>query len=92
MIDVRLRDGSGIALASELAALPEPPRIVLVSADPDAASPDGVRRWRVRPRHVPARNLSASSAEVAISQPSTSLGDRHGVGTAVRFPGTICGW
>ena len=44
MIDVGLPDGSGIALASELAALPGPPRLVLVSSDPDAASPDDVRR------------------------------------------------
>jgi DNA-binding NarL/FixJ family response regulator len=44
MIDVGLPDGSGIALASELSALPGPPRLVLVSSDPDAASPDDVRR------------------------------------------------
>jgi DNA-binding NarL/FixJ family response regulator len=44
MIDVGLPDGSGIALAAELAALPTPPRMVLVSTDPDAASPDDVRR------------------------------------------------
>jgi DNA-binding NarL/FixJ family response regulator len=44
MVDVGLPDGSGIALACELAALPTPPRVVLVSTDPDAASPDDVRR------------------------------------------------
>ena len=44
MIDVGLPDGSGIALASELAALPGAPRLVLVSSDPDAAGPEDVRR------------------------------------------------
>jgi two-component system nitrate/nitrite response regulator NarL len=44
LVDVGLPDRSGIELASELAALPVPPRVVLVSTDPDAASPDAVRR------------------------------------------------
>jgi DNA-binding NarL/FixJ family response regulator len=44
LIDVGLPDGSGVELASEFAALPGPPRVVLVSTDPDAASPDDVRR------------------------------------------------
>jgi DNA-binding NarL/FixJ family response regulator len=44
MVDVGLPDGSGIELAAELAALPVPPRVVLVSSDRDAASPEDVRR------------------------------------------------
>jgi DNA-binding NarL/FixJ family response regulator len=44
VIDIGLPDGSGIVLATELAALPSPPRVVLVSTDPDAATPDDVRR------------------------------------------------
>jgi DNA-binding NarL/FixJ family response regulator len=44
LIDVGLPDSSGITLACELAALPAPPRVVLVSTDPEAASPDDVRR------------------------------------------------
>jgi DNA-binding NarL/FixJ family response regulator len=37
LVDVRLPDGSGIALARSLAALPWTPRIVLTSSDDDAA-------------------------------------------------------
>ena len=44
LVDVGLPDGSGIALASELAALPSPPRVVLMSTDPDAATPDDLLR------------------------------------------------
>jgi DNA-binding NarL/FixJ family response regulator len=44
LVDIGLPDGSGIELACELAALPEPPRVVLVSTDPDAASAEDVRR------------------------------------------------
>ena len=44
LVDVGLPDSSGVALASELAALPVPLRVVLVSSDPDAVRPDDVRR------------------------------------------------
>ena len=44
LVDVGLPDGNGIALAQELTALPWPLRVVLTSTDPDAASPDDVRR------------------------------------------------
>jgi DNA-binding NarL/FixJ family response regulator len=44
LVDVGLPDGSGVELASELATLPVPPRVVLVSTDPDAVSADDVRR------------------------------------------------
>jgi DNA-binding NarL/FixJ family response regulator len=44
LVDVGLPDGSGVELARELAALPVPPRVVLVSTDPDAVSADALRR------------------------------------------------
>jgi DNA-binding NarL/FixJ family response regulator len=44
IVDVGLPDGSGVALACELAALPVPPRVVLVSTDPDAVGADDLRR------------------------------------------------
>jgi len=44
LVDVGLPDGDGIALAHQLSALPWGPRVVLTSVDPDAASPDQVKR------------------------------------------------
>jgi DNA-binding NarL/FixJ family response regulator len=44
LVDVGLPDGDGISLGRELAALPWRPRVVLTSIDPDAASPEDVRR------------------------------------------------
>src|SRR5215210_348409 len=44
LVDVGLPDGNGIALAGELTALPWRPRVVLTSTDPDAATPEDVRR------------------------------------------------
>jgi DNA-binding NarL/FixJ family response regulator len=44
LVDVGLPDGDGITLARELTALPWQPRVVLTSSDPDAASPEDVRR------------------------------------------------
>jgi DNA-binding NarL/FixJ family response regulator len=44
LVDVRLPDGDGITLARALSALPWHPRVVLTSSDPDAASPEDVRR------------------------------------------------
>ena len=44
LVDVGLPDGDGIALARELTALPWSPSVVLTSTDPDAASPEDVRR------------------------------------------------
>jgi DNA-binding NarL/FixJ family response regulator len=44
LVDVGLPDGDGVTLASQLAALPWRPRVVLTSTDPDAASPSDVRR------------------------------------------------
>jgi DNA-binding NarL/FixJ family response regulator len=44
LVDVRLGDGDGIALAGQLTALPWHPRVVLTSARADAANPEEVRR------------------------------------------------
>jgi DNA-binding NarL/FixJ family response regulator len=44
LVDVGLPDGDGVALARKLASLPWRPRVVLTSADPEAASPEEVRR------------------------------------------------
>jgi len=48
LVDVMLADGDGIALATELTALPWRPRVLLTSSDPDAASPGEVARSRAR--------------------------------------------
>jgi DNA-binding NarL/FixJ family response regulator len=44
LVDVDLPDRDGIALALDLSALPWRPRVLLTSADIQAASPDDVRR------------------------------------------------
>jgi DNA-binding NarL/FixJ family response regulator len=44
LVDVDLPDLNGIELATELGALPDSPRVLLTSADPDAAWPDDIRR------------------------------------------------
>ncbi len=43
LVDVSLPDGSGIALAAELAALPWHPRVVLTSVDSEAITEAGAR-------------------------------------------------
>ena len=48
LVDVDLPDGNGIALAKELAALPSRPCVLLTSIDPDAATPEDVRRCGAR--------------------------------------------
>jgi two-component system nitrate/nitrite response regulator NarL len=45
LVDVRLPDGNGYTLATELAARDHPPRVVLISGDSDAG--DDVRAKRV---------------------------------------------
>jgi CheY-like chemotaxis protein len=44
LVDIGLPDGDGFQLARELAALPDPPRVVLISADADAGSDAAARR------------------------------------------------
>jgi CheY-like chemotaxis protein len=48
LVDVRLADGDGSVLAVHLGTLPWRPRVVLVSSDADAISPDDVHRLGVR--------------------------------------------
>jgi len=61
LVDVGLPDGDGVTLARELAELSWRPRIVLTSVDPDAASPDDVRRSGAHgfiPKHeLPGRGI-----------------------------------
>lgn len=45
LVDIRLPDGNGYTLATELAARDHPPRVVLISSDSDAG--DDVRAKRV---------------------------------------------
>ena len=56
LVDVGLPDNDGISLAAELSALPWSPRVVLTSVDPDAASPEDVRRSGAR-GFVPKQDL-----------------------------------
>ncbi|WP_051323931.1 response regulator [Candidatus Solirubrobacter pratensis] len=44
LVDIRLGDEDGMALAEQLTALPWRPRVVLTSAHADAATADEVRR------------------------------------------------
>ncbi len=44
LVDVGLPDGDGVTLARVLTELPWRPRVILTSTDPDAVSPDDVRR------------------------------------------------
>jgi len=44
LVDIGLPDGDGRTLARRLSELPWRPRIVLTSTDPDAASPEDLRR------------------------------------------------
>jgi DNA-binding NarL/FixJ family response regulator len=44
LVDVGLPDGDGSQLACDLPALPDPPRIVLISADADAADDAAAQR------------------------------------------------
>lgn len=44
LVDIGLPDGDGFQLARELAALPDPPRVVLISADADAADDAAAQR------------------------------------------------
>ena len=43
LLDVRLPDGHGVALASTLRAVPRPPTVVLISSDPGAVPPEQLR-------------------------------------------------
>ena len=62
LIDVGLPDGDGVTLARKLTALPWRPRIVLTSTDPDAATPEAVRRSGAI-AFVPKADLPTASLE-----------------------------
>ena len=47
LVDVMLPDGDGVALAQELAALPWKPRVVLTSANSEAAGRNEIGRGEV---------------------------------------------
>jgi DNA-binding NarL/FixJ family response regulator len=44
LVDIELPDGDGLALARRMSALRWRPRVVLISTDADAASPEDVQR------------------------------------------------
>jgi CheY-like chemotaxis protein len=48
LVDVMLADGDGIALATELTALPWGPRVLLTSTDPFAAGTSELERSRAQ--------------------------------------------
>ena len=66
LVDVGLPDGSGLALASELTALPWRPRVLLTSTDPDVASPDDVRRSGAN-GFVPKAELPGASLKLLLA-------------------------
>ena len=62
LVDVVLPDGSGVALAAELSALPWRPRIVLTSNDPEAVT------------EAVARSVGAAAFVAKHDLPGSSLG------------------
>jgi DNA-binding NarL/FixJ family response regulator len=66
LVDVGLPDGSGLALASELTALPWRPRVLLTSTDPDVASPDDVRQSGAN-GFVPKAELPSASLKILLA-------------------------
>jgi DNA-binding NarL/FixJ family response regulator len=48
LVDVGLPDGGGVSLARVLTELPWRPRVLLTSTDPEATTPDDVRRSGAR--------------------------------------------
>ena len=67
LVDVGLPDGDGITLAGELSALPWGPRVVLTSVDPDAASPEEVRRSGAI-GFVPKQDLPGSGLDMLMAR------------------------
>jgi DNA-binding NarL/FixJ family response regulator len=66
LVDVGLPDGSGIALAIELAELPWSPRIVLTSTDPDAVTEELLRSCGAA-AFIPKEDLPGSALRVLLS-------------------------
>lgn len=67
LVDVGLPDGDGISLARELSALPWGPRVVLTSVDPDAASPEEVRKSGAI-GFVPKQDLPGSGLDMLMAR------------------------
>jgi len=67
LVDVGLPDGDGISLARELSALPWSPRVVLTSVDPDAASPEEVRKSGAI-GFVPKQDLPGSGLDMLMAR------------------------
>jgi DNA-binding NarL/FixJ family response regulator len=67
LVDVGLLDGDGISLAGELSALPWGPRVVLTSVDPDAASPEEVRKSGAI-GFVPKQDLPGSGLDMLMAR------------------------
>jgi DNA-binding NarL/FixJ family response regulator len=67
LVDVGLPDGDGITLARELSALPWGPRVVLTSVDPDAASPEEVRKSGAS-GFVPKQDLPGSGLDMLMAR------------------------
>ena len=67
LVDVGLPDGDGISLAGELSALPWGPRVVLTSVDPDAASPEEVRKSGAI-GFVPKQDLPGSGLDMLMAR------------------------
>jgi DNA-binding NarL/FixJ family response regulator len=67
LVDVGLPDGDGISLAAELSALPWSPRVVLTSVDPDAASPEEVRKSGAI-GFVPKQDLPGSGLDMLMAR------------------------
>jgi DNA-binding NarL/FixJ family response regulator len=67
LVDVGLPDGDGLSLAVELSALPWGPRVVLTSVDPDAASPEEVRKSGAI-GFVPKQDLPGSGLDMLMAR------------------------
>jgi DNA-binding NarL/FixJ family response regulator len=68
LVDVGLPDGDGITLAHHLTALPWRPRVVLISSDHEAASPDDVRECGAG-AFLPKEDLATAALEHLLGPP-----------------------
>ena len=69
LVDVALPDGSGVALARDLAALPWRPRVVLTSSDP-AAVTEALARSAGAAAFIPKQDLPGSGLRELLAGPS----------------------
>lgn len=66
LVDVGLPDGNGIELARKLTALPCQPRVVLTSADAEAATPEDVR-WSGATGFAPKDQLPGAGVRLLLA-------------------------